>query len=325
MRVFVAGATGAIGLRLLPRLVAAGHTVVGTTRRAEKISFIESSGARAVIMDGLDMHSVTRAVAEAAPDVIVHEMTDLAGTSDLRHFDRTFEMSNRLRTEGTDHLLAAARQSGVKRFVAQSFCGWPYARNGALVKVETDPLDPAPPREFRRTLEAIRYLERVVAEASPLEGVVLRYGVFYGPATGMCDPAAIAQIRRRLMPLIGDGEGRWSFIHVDDAAAATAIAIERGSPGVYNIVDDEPAPVREWLPVLAAASGAKPPRHVPAWLGRFLAGEHLVAMMTENRAGSNAKAKAALGWSPAHSSWRQGFAEILTQNKAKQASEARAA
>ena len=313
MRVFVAGATGAIGSRLLPHLVSSGHMVVGTTRRPEKISAIEKAGARAVIMDGLDARSVAQAVIDAAPDVVVHEMTDLTGASDLRHFDRTFATSNRLRIEGTDHLLAAARRSGVKRFVAQSFCGWPYARSGPPVKLETDPLDPEPPHEFRRTLDAIRHLERVVTDASAVEGMVLRYGVFYGPETGMCDPAAIGQIRRRLFPLIGDGEGQWSFVHVEDAAEATAIAVERGSPGIYNIVDDDPAPVREWLPALAAMSGAKPPRRVPAWLGRILAGEHLVAMMTDIRAGSNAKAKAALGWSPAHSSWRQGFAEILAQ------------
>jgi nucleoside-diphosphate-sugar epimerase len=238
-------------------------------------------------------------------------MTDLKGVSDLRHFDRAFATSNRLRSEGTDHLLAAARDAGVKRFVAQSFCGWSFARVGGAVRSEEDPLDPEPPQELRPTLEAMRYLEKVVTETG---GVVLRYGAFYGPDTGLFDGTFIGQIVRRRVPVIGHGDGWWSFVHIDDAATATVLAIERGEAGnIYNIVDDEPAPVREWLPALAAMLGAKPPRRVPAWLGWLVAGEHLVVMMTQVRAGSNAKAKRELGWQPAYPSWRQGFAEVLRQ------------
>ncbi len=239
-------------------------------------------------------------------------MTDLKAASDLRHFDRTFAASNRLRTAGTDHLLAAARGAGVRRFVAQSFCGWPYARIGGPVKSEADPLDSDPPRELRRTLEAIRYLEDSVSRSLVPEGVVLRYGAFYGPGTGLFDGPMVDELRRRRVPLIGGGDAWWSFLHVEDAAAATALAIERGKPGaIYNIVDDEPAPVREWLPALAAMLGARPPHRVPSWLARMVAGQHLVTMMTEGRAGSDAKAKAELGWRSAHPSWRQGFAALI--------------
>ncbi len=311
MRIFVAGATGAVGRRLLPLLLSAGHQVVGLTRTPEKAAAIRAQGAEAAVADGLDAAAIRAAVAAAKPEVIVHEMTDLKGASDLRHFDRVFAVSNRLRTEGTDNLLAAARDAGVHRFVAQSYCGWPYARTGGPVKSEEDPLDPDPPQQFRRTLDAIRYLESTVTGSSAPEGVVLRYGAFYGPDTGVFDGGAIEQIRRRRMPLIGDGNGWWSFLHIEDAARATAAAIERGEAGnLYNIVDDEPAPVREWLPALAEMLGAKPPRHVPAWLGRLLAGEHLVVMMTQVRAGSNAKASRELGWRPEVASWRQGFADL---------------
>jgi nucleoside-diphosphate-sugar epimerase len=317
MRVFVAGATGAIGRNLLPRLVAAGHQVVGTTRTEERAHLIRQLGGEALVADGLDPKAMQRAVQSAKPDAIVHEMTDLKGVSDLRHFDRAFATSNRLRTEGTDHLLAAAREAGVQRFVAQSFCGWSFARVGGAVRSEEDPLDPEPPQELRRTLEAIRYLEKVVTEAREAGGIVLRYGAFYGPDTGLFDGSFIGQIVRRRVPVIGDGNGWWSFVHIDDAATATALAIERGEAGnIYNIVDDEPAPVREWLPALSAMLGAKPPRRVPAWLGRLVAGEHLVVMMTQVRGGSNAKAKREFGWQPAHPSWRQGFAEVLRQRRA---------
>jgi 2-alkyl-3-oxoalkanoate reductase len=312
VRVFVAGATGAIGLNLVPRLVAAGHRVVGTTRTEAKAHLIRQLGGRAIVADGLNAGAMRRAVQSAKPDVIVHEMTALKGVSDLRHFDRVFAVNNRLRTEGTDHLLAAARDCGVRRFVAQSFCGWPFARVGGAVKAEEDPLDPAPPRELRRTLDAIRYLESTVTQASEVGGVVVRYGAFYGPGTGLFDGALVEQIARRRVPVIGNGNGWWSFVHIEDAAAATALAIERGEVGnIYNIVDDAPAPVHEWLPALAAMLGAKPPRHVPAWLGRLVAGKHIVAMMTEARAGSNAKAKRELAWYPAHPWCRQGCAEIL--------------
>jgi 2-alkyl-3-oxoalkanoate reductase len=312
MRVLVAGATGAVGRNLLPQLVAAGHSVIGTTRSEQKSSLIRQLGAEPVVVDGLDAASVQRAVDAARPEAIMHQMTDLKGTADLRHFDRAFAVSNRLRTEGTDNLLAAARNAGVTRFIAQSFCGWPYARTAGPIKSETGPLDPEPPQELRRTLNAIRHLERVVTEAQDLDGVILRYGSFYGPGTGLFGGSFIEQVARRRVPVVGSGEGWWSFVHVEDAATATALALERGAAGnVYNIVDDEPAPVREWLPALAELLGAKPPLHAPAWLVRLVAGEHLVVMMTQARAGSNAKAKREFAWQPAHASWRQGFAEVV--------------
>lgn len=320
MRILVAGATGAVGRRLLPRLVAAGHQVAGTTRTPLKAGLIRRLGGEALVADGLDAAATRRAVASTRPDVIVHQMTDLKGVADLRHFDRVFAASNRLRTEGTDHLLAAAKDAGVKRLVAQSFCGWPYGRVGSAVKSEEEPLDAEPPRELRRTLDAIRYLEETVTRAPQIEGVVLRYGAFYGSDTGLFDGTFVRQIRLRRVPLIGDGNGWWSFIHIDDAAAATVLAIERAKPGqIYNIVDDEPAPVREWLPAVAGMLGAKPPRHVPAWLGRLVAGEHLVVMMSQIRAGSNSKAKRELGWQPATPSWRRGFSDVVERDHATNA------
>jgi nucleoside-diphosphate-sugar epimerase len=320
MRILVAGATGAVGLNLVPQLIASGHSVVGTTRTEAKAETIKRMGAEPAIADGLDARAIRAAVLAAKPDVIVDEMTDLAGVTDLRHFDRAFATTNRLRTEGTDFLLAAAREAGVKRFIAQSFCGWTYGRSGEPVKTEADALDGDPPEELRRTLEAIQYLEGAVAGSVSPEGIVLRYGSFYGPDTGMLSRAMIDQVRRRRVPLIGGGGGRWSFIHVEDAATATVAAIERGRPGeIYNIVDDEPAPVSEWLPALATLVGARPPIRVPAWLGRLFAGEHLVSMMTAVRAGSNAKAKRELGWQPAHPSWRQGFAEVASGAAAQHA------
>jgi nucleoside-diphosphate-sugar epimerase len=315
MRIFVAGASGAVGRRLVPRLISAGHSVVGLTRTSAKAELIRKLGAEPVVADGLDEKAMRAAVGAAQPDVIVHEMTDLGGI-DLRHFDRSFATSNRLRTEGTDNLIAAAKVAGsVKRFVAQSFCGWPYARTGGAMKSETDPLDPSPPQEFRASLDAIRYLEDSVANVPSLEGLVLRYGAFYGYGTGMFEGAMIDQVAHRRVPLVGSGEGWWSFLHIDDAAEATMLAVERGASGIYNIVDDEPAQAREWLPVLADMLGAKPPFRIPTWLARFVAGEHLVTMMTESRAGSNAKARRELGWAPAYPSWRQGFAEIVEQRQ----------
>jgi nucleoside-diphosphate-sugar epimerase len=312
MRILVAGATGALGRHLVPRLIAGGHRVVGTTRHPGKAGTIRQLGGEPAVVDGLDGAKVREVVRSARPEVIVHEMTDLSGAADLRHFDRAFATSNRLRMAGLDHLLAAARETSVKRIVAQSFCGWPYAREGAAVKSEEDALEP--PREFRRTLDAIRYLEDRVTEASDLAGVVLRYGGFYGVNTGLFDDSFIDQIAKRHVPVIGGGDGWWSFIHIEDAADATALAVERGRPNsIYNIVDDEPAPVREWLPFLAALVGARPPRHLAAWLGRIAAGEHLVLMMTQARAGSNAKAKHELRWQPRHPSWRTGFAEVAKQ------------
>jgi nucleoside-diphosphate-sugar epimerase len=218
-----------------------------------------------------------------------------------------------LRIEGLANLLAAARQARTSRLVAQSFCGWPFARIGGPIKSEDDPLDPKPPRQLRRTLQAIRFLEHTVTSSPEIDGLVLRYGAFYGPGTGMLSTPMIDLLRRRRFPLIGNGNGWWSFLHVEDAAAATAIAVEGGAPGVYNVVDDEPAPVREWLPMLAAVIAAKPPWHVPSWVARVFVGAHIVAMMTQARAGSNAKAKRLLTWEPKHPSWRQGFADALSE------------
>jgi len=310
MRIFVAGATGAVGRSLVPLLVRKGHSVVGLTRTPAKTGLLRSLGAEPVVADALDERAIRAAVAAARPDVIVHQLTDLKGALDLRQFDRAFASSNRLRTAGTDYLLAAAQDCGAKRMVAQSFCGWPYRRAGGPVKSEDDPLDPNPPAELRGTLDAIRYLEHTVTTTPGIAGVALRYGGFYGPGTGVFDPSMIEQVRKRRMPLIGGGTAWWSFLHVDDAAEAAALAVEHGN-GIYNIVDDDPAPVHDWLVALAAMLGAKPPFRVPAWLGRLAAGEHIVVMMTEARAGSNAKAKRDLGWSPRYRSWRQGFAEII--------------
>ena len=309
MKVLVAGATGALGQQLVPRLVANRHDVSGITRSASKQDALRALGARPVVADALDPDQVARAVAEAEPDVIVHELTALTGAPNMRRFDREFALTNRLRTEGIDNLLAAGRAVGVKRFVAQSFAGWPFARTGATVKTEDDPLDPNPAQAMHETLDAIRYLERAVVGAEWTEGIALRYGGFYGPGTSLAgDGEFLDMIRRRKLPVVGNGAGVWSFVHIEDAADATLLAVERGRRGVYNVVDDDPAPVSEWLPATAAAIGAKPPRHVPRWLGRALAGEAAAVMMTEVRGASNEKAKRELGWQPAHSSWRVGFA-----------------
>jgi nucleoside-diphosphate-sugar epimerase len=314
MRVLVAGASGAVGIRLIRILVAAGHRVTGLTRSPSKAEPLRRAGATPVVVDALDPPALREAVLGAQPEVVVHEMTSLADATDLRQFDRAFAQTNRLRTEGLDHLLGAAREVGARKVVAQSYCGWPFARVGGPVKTEDDPLDSRPPREFQRSLEAIRHLESSVTEATEFEGVVLRYGAFYGLGSGLFDGSALDQLRRRLFPVIGDGGGWWSFVHLDDAAEATARAIESGPTGIYNVVDDDPAPVRDWLPALAAMIGVKPPRRIPRWLARFLAGEHMVVMMTETRAGSNAKARRELAWRPAHASWRQGFAEVLASS-----------
>jgi nucleoside-diphosphate-sugar epimerase len=314
MRVFVAGAGGAVGSRLVSLLASAGRSVVGLTHTPAKANVIRAAGAEAAIVDGLNRAAVVKAVVDAKPDVIVHQMTSLSAANDLRKFDQSFALTNRLRTEGLDNLLAAAKQAETPRVVAQSFCGWPYARNGGPVKSEDDPLDPAPPRELRRTLAAIRYLEKTLTASPEIDGLVLRYGAFYGEKTGLFDGPTIDQLRYRRVPLIGDGNGWWSFLHIDDAAAATAIAIERGAPGIYNIVDDEPAPVREWLPALAAMLGAKAPWRIPKCLARIAAGKHIASLMTEAGAGSNAKAKRDFLWQPAHPSWRQGFLEVLSQD-----------
>lgn len=307
MRVFVAGATGAIGKQLVPRLVAAGHQVHGMTRSESRQALLSELGAVPVVADALNRDQVAEAVARARPEVMVHQLTAI-GSLDPRHFDRDFAVTNRLRTEGTDHLLAAGQAVGVSRFVAQSYGAWPYVRTGGPVKTEEDPLDPTPAREMRQTLAAIRHLEQAVLGAQWTEGIVLRYGAFYGPGTSMAPDGEQSQmIRRRKFPLVGNGAGVWSFIHVADAADATVAAIAHGSRGIYNVVDDDPAPVSEWLPALASELGAKPPMRVPRFVGRLFGGEVSVVMMTDARGASNAKAKRELGWAPAHPSWRQGF------------------
>jgi nucleoside-diphosphate-sugar epimerase len=309
MRVFVAGATGAIGKQLVPRLVEAGHEVHGMTRSESKQAMLHELGAVPVVADALDPDQVAEAVGRARPEVIVHQLTAI-GAVDMRHFDRDFALTNRLRTEGTDHLLSAGQAVGVRRFVAQGVGGYgAYARTGGPVKTEEDPLDPTPAREMRETLAAIRHLEEAVLGARWTEGLVLRYGVFYGPGTSLAPGAEQFElVRRRKFPLVGDGGGVWSFIHVADAAEATVAAVERGSRGVYNVVDDDPAPVAKWLPALAQELGAKKPMRVPRFIGRLFAGEAGVVMMTDVRGASNAKAKRELGWRPAHPSWRDGFA-----------------
>ena len=306
MRVLVAGATGAIGKQLVPRLVAAGHEVHGMTRSETKQAMLREMGAVAVVADALDPDQVAGAVAMARPDAIILQLTAI-GSLDLRHFDRSFALTNRLRTEGTDHLLSAGQAVGVRRFVAQSYFGF-YARTGAAVKTEDDAVDISPAREMRESLEAIRHLEGAVLGARWTEGIVLRYGGFYGPGTSMAAGAEqIELVRRRRFPLVGNGGGVWSFIHVADAADATVAAVEHGTRGVYNVVDDDPAPVAEWLPALARQLGAKPPMCVPRFVGRMFTGDAGVVMMTELRGASNAKAKRELGWNPAHTTWRHGF------------------
>jgi nucleoside-diphosphate-sugar epimerase len=307
MRIFLAGATGAIGKQLVPRLVAAGHEVHGMTRSESKRGMLQEMGAVPVVADALDSDQLTEAVRRAKPDVIVDELTAI-GSLDTRHFDRDFALTNRLRTEGTDYLLSAAHGVGVRRFVAQSYGAWPYERTGGPVKTEEDPLDREPAREMRETLAAIRYLEHAVLDAEWTEGIVLRYGAFYGPGTSMAPGGPqVEMVRRRRFPLVGDGGGVWSFIHIADAAEATVAAIEHGKRGVYNVVDDEPAPVAEWLPSLAHELGAKRPMRVPRFIGRLFAGEAGVVMMTEARGASNEKAKRELGWRPSHPTWRRGF------------------
>jgi 2-alkyl-3-oxoalkanoate reductase len=314
MKVFVAGATGALGRQLVPQLVAAGHEVTGMTRSVSKQDLDRSLGARPAVADALNPDQVASAVAEAEPEVIVHELTAIPGIRNPRRFGSAFAQTNRLRTEGTDHLLAAARAVGARRFLVQSFAGWPFARIGGPVKSEEDPLDEAPPKQVRETLAAIRYLERAVTGADWIEGIALRYGGFYGPGTSISlEPGAdqLEMVRKRRLPIVGEGTGIQSFIQIEDAAAATVAAVERGQPGVYNIVDDEPAPAAEWVPALAEAVGAKPPRRLPRWLIRLVAGEATVVMMTEVRGASNAKAKRELGWELRYPSWRQGFREGL--------------
>ncbi len=303
MRVFVTGATGALGRHLVPGLVAAGHEVTATTRTPGKAGQLRAAGATPAVVDGLDRAAVIAAVRAARPEVIVHQMTALAGMRGLRDTDRVFAATNRLRTQGTDNLLAAAAEAGTRRVIAQSYTGWPNERSGGPVKTETDPFDERVPPSAVQTLAAIKHVEQVVPLKAQ-EGIVLRYGSFYGPGASQ---VLLDFLRKRRLPVIGGGTGIWSFIEITDAAAATVAALERGEPGVYNVVDSDPAPVAEWLPYLASVAGAKPPLRVPAWAGRLLAGEFVVTQMTSARGSANDKARAALGWEPRYPSWREGF------------------
>ena len=314
MKIFLAGATGALGRQLLPRLVERGHEVTGMTRSESKQPLVRELGGRPVVVDALDPRSVTEAVVRNEPEVIVHQLTAIPQAPDMRHFARDFAQTNRLRTEGTDHLLTAGRAAGVRRFVAQSYAPAIFARVGGPVKVEDDPLDDSPPDQMRATVDAVRHLESAVTGATWTEGVVLRYGAFYGPGTNFSlgpEDAMVEAIRKRQLPLVGRAGGVWSFIHIEDAAEATINAIEGRGRGIYNVVDDEPAAVADWLPVAAKAVEAPAPRRVPRWLGRLFAGEAATVMMTEARGASNAKAKRELAWTPRHASWREGFASGL--------------
>jgi nucleoside-diphosphate-sugar epimerase len=310
VRIFVAGGSGALGRRLVPQLVARGHQVTATTTSPARLGLLTSLGAEAVVMDGLDATSVKEAVVQARPDAVVHQMTAIsvthAGKPDLKHMDRWFAGTNRLRTEGTDHLLAAAEAAGVSSFFAQSYGSWNGLRQGGWVKTEEDPLDPQSGTSAQPGMAAIRHLEDAVLRAG---GTALRYGSFYGP--GATDDQ-VELIRKRQYPVVGAGSGYCSFVHLDDAASATVLAVEQQAKGVFNVVDDEPAPASAWLPYLAECAGAKPPLRVPRWLARRLAGEVAVIMMTEGRGFANAKAKRELGWQLRYPSWRQGFREALT-------------
>ena len=308
MRVLVAGASGAIGRALVPALLARGHEVAGLVRSEEGGASVADQGAEPLIADALEALAVMACFERFRPDAVAHQLTALTAVVDLRDFDAAFAKTNALRTRGTDNLIAAARHVGVRRFLAQSFCGWPYARVGGPVKTEDDPLDPNPPAAFRRTLAAIHYLEGAVTTGKGLNGICLRYGGFYGPGTSLsANGAIIEQVRRRRFPIIGRGGGVWSFIHIADAASATIAALEAEPLGVFNVVDDEPAPVAVWLPVLAAAVGAKPPLRLPAFLGRLILPHHLYVMMTDIRGASNPRFKETFAWRPAWPTWREGF------------------
>lgn len=319
MNILLAGGGGAIGRQLIPQLVQNGHRVTAITRSESKGADLAALGAEPLVTDVFDGNGLIEAALRAEPEVVIHQLTGLSGATDIKHFDREFAATNRLRTEGTDNLLAAARAAGARRFIAQSYGNWNYERRGGSIKREDDPLDSDPPREQTESMRAIRYLEQSLAQAQAdgIETLALRYANFYGPGTSYGPDGEItALVRRRRLPIIGDGGGVWSFIHVEDAAGATVAAVERGDSGVYNIADDEPAPVREWLPELARMIGAKPPRRVPVWLGRIAAGEVGVSMMTRIRGADNAKAKRELGWTPVHASWRTGFASAASTTAA---------
>ena len=309
MNIFIAGATGAVGRALIPQLIDHGHTVTGTTRSPDKADAVRALGATPVVVDGLDREALISAIKAVDPDVVVHQMTALSNMDDLRHFEQVFATTNRLRTEGTDTILAAAREVGALPIV-QSFAGWPYEPTGGRIKDEDAPLMSNPPKQLRTSIAAIRHIEEVVPAAG---GMVLRYGGFYGPGTGLVPGGdQWEMVRARKFPLVGDGGGMWSLCHIADAASATVAAIEHPVPGgVFNICDDEPAPARDFLPYLADVVGAKPPRHIPRWVARVM-GAHLVLMMCTARGASNARAKRVLGWEPSVKTWRDGFRQLST-------------
>ncbi|MEV4261878.1 NAD(P)-dependent oxidoreductase [Kribbella sp. NPDC049584] len=312
MKVLVAGATGGLGRSLVPQLIAAGHEVTGMTRSESGASSVRSFGADAVLADGLDTAAVRAAVEKVRPEVVVHQMTALKGGIDFKHFDDSFAMTNRLRTEGTDNLLAASQAAGVRRFVVQSYAGWNLQHGGSATKTEADPLDPNPVPAQQQTMAAIKHLESAVLNADGIEGVALRYGSFYGPTGDIGKGGSMVEmIQKRRLPLIGDGTGVWSFIHYDDAASATVKAVESDVTGVFQIADDDPAQVAVWLPEFARILGAKPPRHVPAWIGRLAVGDVGVAAFTEIRGADNTLAKQTFGWQPGYASWREGFRKGL--------------
>jgi 2-alkyl-3-oxoalkanoate reductase len=323
MKIMLAGASGAMGRALVPLLVRAGHDVVGMVQRPRSAELVHALGAEPRTVDALDAEAVLRCFRETRPQVVIHQLTAIPATLDMRHFDRDFALTNLLRTEGTRNLLAAAVDVGATHFLAQSFAGWTYGRSrngkkavatkpGTKLKTEEDPLDPDPPAKLRSTLDAQKTLERAVLSELRITGTVLRYGPFYGPHTSIAKDGSVVQaVRRRKLPLVGEGAGVWSFVHIDDAAGATAAAVESGRGGVYNVVDDEPAPVSEWLSYLAHCAHAQPPRQVSAWMARLLIGEHAVAMMNEIRGVSNAKIKRELGWTPRWPTWRDGFRDVL--------------
>lgn len=308
MRVCLTGATGAVGRRLIPMLIAGGHQITALTRSPEKVDSLRRQGAEAIVADGLDRDAVLRAVSVARPEIVIHHMTGLAQAKSLKRFDQEFALTNRLRTEGTEYLIEAAHAARARRLITQSYGNWNYERTGTDPKNENAPFDANPPSNQRRTLSAIRHSEAATLGAPGLEGFALRFGNFYGPGTGFSlEGDLVKLVRKRQLPIIGDGAGVWSFVHIDDAAMATVAAMTCSSPGIYNIADDEPAPVARWLPELARAVSALPPRHVPVWLGRLVVGEVGVSMMTQIRGASNLKAKSELGWQPRYASWREGF------------------
>lgn len=318
MKIFVAGATGAIGRRLVPLLVATGHSVIGTTRHESRMQWIRAAGAEAVLLDALHAQATMEAIRVSNPDVIVHELTAIPANLNVRKFDQEFAATNRLRIEGTDNLLAAAYAVGCRRFIAQSYAGWPYARTGDWIKTEDDPLLPVSSPGVGESVKAIVHVESRTLRDEFVRGTVLRYGALYGPGTSIGEGGSLLEeVRHRRVPVVGTGAGVWSFLHVDDAASATLAAIEADKPGLYNIVDDEPAPVSEWLPYLADALGSKPPRQIPAWLGRLALGQHGVAMMTEARGASNRKAKSLLPWTLKWPTWREGFRDGLHETNSK--------